>query len=478
MPTSSYSPTRALAHFAVHGGDFPPTARARAVHAITDCVGCMLAGGREPLAEHLLGVLATRSVTESGSDALLVGTSRHATPADAALYNGAVAHALDFDDTNHPAYAHPSAVIVPVLLALASRTHATGDMLVTAYVVGLEAFGKLGRALNNAHYKRGWHATATFGALAAALVAGRLLRLDVAQMTTALGIAASSAGGLRANFGAMVKPLHAGQAARNGVFAALLAREGFTATQEALEHPYGFCGAFNGGLPVDLAPFAALGDPLEILTDYGLALKMYPACGATHPGIEAALMLHDDLRGASIRSVRAGVCEMALAPLIHVMPESPLEGKFSLHYCLAAALLDGCVNLATFTPGKIADPRLRALILKIRMEVEPQFRDASEFPTVVSVETDAGGRLERTVLLARGKPARWFTAGELREKFDDCASSSVSVATRARLFALLQSIDRPIPCDDLLAALQDAAADGALPDFRAEDRVAGGASPR
>ena len=457
MPNAGESPTRQLARFAVHAGGFPALARQRAVDAITDCVGCMLAGSREALTGPLLRVLPNHAQPSPSAGAILVGTARYATPADAALFNGTAAHALDYDDTNHPSYAHPSAVIVPALLALAPLARATGAELVTAYILGLEVFGKLGRVLNNAHYKRGWHATSTFGTLAAAVAAGRVLRLDEPQMAMALGIAASTAGGLRANFGTMVKPLHAGKAACNGVFAALLAREGFLASEASLEHEYGYCAVFSASAGFDLTPFGALGDPLEILTEYGLALKMYPACGATHPGIEAALLLHRDLAGAAIRGVRAGVCEMAFAPLIYVMPNAPLEGKFSLHFCLAAALVDGSVNLATFTDAKIADPRIRALIPKIRMEVDERFRHGSEFPTAVTVETESGACHERFVPLAAGKPERWFTPAQLRDKFGDCAARALPPDRLERAFALLSAMDREADCDALLGVLQHAA---------------------
>ena len=441
MTAASDSPTRQLAAFAVHAGNFPALARRRAVDAITDCVGCMFAGARESLAPPLMRVLPTFDAPTASASAAVIGTGRFAAPSDAALFNGTAAHALDYDDTNHPAYAHPSAVLVPALLALAPDVQARGSDIVTAYVIGLEVFGKLGRALNVAHYKRGWHATCTFGTLAATAAASRLLGLDERQTIMALGIAASSASGLRANFGSMVKPLHAGQAARNGVLATLLAREGFVASDAALEHRYGYCAVFNDGIGFDLEPIAALGDPLEILTDYGIALKMFPSCGATHPGIEAAVDLHRELNGAPIRAVRAGVCEMALAPLIHVMPNAPLEGKFSLHYCLAAALIDGGVDLSTFTDEKIADPRIRALIPRISVEVDDRFRDDSEFPTAVRVQTECGRVLERLVPLAIGKPDRWLTISQLHKKFSDCASRALSPDQVEEAFRRLRALD-------------------------------------
>ncbi|MFH1602322.1 MAG: MmgE/PrpD family protein, partial [Pseudomonadota bacterium] len=406
---------RGLAEFACAASStsFPLRARLLAVDAITDCVACMIAGAREPLA-----TMVGKVVPEAGGEeaVALIGTSRKASPADAALYHGAVAHALDYDDTNHPGYGHPSAVIVSTALAVSPMAQVAGQDFVTAHILGVEVFGKLGRALNNDHYLRGWHATATFGTLAAAVVAAYLLKLDIKQTEMAIGIAASSAGGLRANFGTMVKPLHAGLAARNGVLAALLAREGFISSEMSLDHRYGYCNVFNDGVRRDLEPLSSWGNPLEILTDYGLALKPYPSCGATHTGIEAAIKLHHAIGKRSIAAVRAGVCQMAFAPLIHVMPAAPLEAKFSLHFCIAAALLEGRLNLASFTPEKVADARIRDLILRIKMELDDRFADASEFPTSVRVELADGAILEETVPLAIGKLARWMSPQDLKSK--------------------------------------------------------------
>ncbi|HSV83108.1 MAG TPA: MmgE/PrpD family protein [Ramlibacter sp.] len=451
--TETSSVTRAVARYAVAPHRFPDLARQRARDAIADCIGCTLAGSREPLAAPLLSVLPSLGEASPEAPSVLVGTGRFAAPADAALVNGTLAHALDFDDTNHPAYAHPSAVLVPAMLALAPLVQATGSALVDAYIVGFELFGKLGRALNIQHYERGWHTTGSFGALAAAAAAGRLIGLDLHRMTMALGIAASSASGLRASFGSMTKPLHAGQAARNGVLAALLARDGFTASEVALEHRYGYLDVFNAGIARDPAPLLALGEALEILTEHGLALKPYAACGATHPGIEAAELLHGELGGRAIRAVRAGVCRMAFQPLIHLMPESALEGKFSLHFCVAAALLWGPVTLATFSEERVRDPALRALIPRIRMELDERWADDGEFATEIAVETEDGARLTRFVPLAQGKPARWFTPDRLRAKFLDCARRAAAPAAGEAAWTAASDLDSGRGARDLLRAL-------------------------
>jgi 2-methylcitrate dehydratase PrpD len=456
MTTPNKWPDLASFALGVAHDDIPADGRRKAVDAITDAVACGLAGSVSDTAGPMLralGVGPRNDVTPGG--ALLLGTDRSAAPTDAALYNGTVIHALDYDDVTHPAYSHPSAVLVPTLFALATEAAATGCDIVSAYVVGVEVFGKLGRALNTAHYRAGWHATSTFGSIAAAVAAARLLRLTPAQLSCAIGIAASASSGLRANFGTMTKPLHAGYAARNGVLAARLAREGFTASDEALTHKFGFAQVFNAGQAINWAAFANWGAPFEIVTEYGIALKPFPSCAATHTAIEAAAALRQEIGGEveRIRSIRAGVAEMSLEPLIHVTPKTPLEGKFSMHYCLAATLLDGTVDLATFSEARLRDPRIAPLIDKTRMEVDERVRHDSEFASVVTLTLDDGRQHEKLVPLAIGKPERWFSRDRLRQKFVDCAQPVLTPARAGTAFESAQSLDRLPTIDPLLREL-------------------------
>jgi 2-methylcitrate dehydratase PrpD len=445
-----------LATFALRVGhdDIPEDGRRKAVDAITDAIACGLAGSASDVAGPMLRALGIGPRREPGG-ALLLGSDRTATPADAALYNGTLIHALDYDDVTHPAYSHPSAVLVPALFALAGKAGATGRDIVSAYVVGIEVFGKLGRALNTAHYRGGRHATSTFGSIAAAVAAARLLRLRPAQLSSAIGIGASASSGLRANFGTMTKPLHAGYAARNGVLAARLAREDFTASEEALTHRFGFARVFNAGRDVTWEEFANWGAPFEITSEYGLALKPFPSCAATHTAIEAAAALRPDIQGAveRIREIRAGVAEMSLEPLIHVTPKTPLEGKFSMHYCIANALLRGTVDLATFSEARLRDPRIAPLIARTRMEVDERVRHDSEFASVVTLTMEDGRRHEKLVPLAIGKPARWFSRDRLQQKFADCAAGILPQDRLQQAFETAQALDRLPALDPLLRQL-------------------------
>jgi 2-methylcitrate dehydratase PrpD len=445
--SSAFAAYAASAHERV----FPIEARRLAVDAITDCVGCQLAGSVEPAAEIVLKTMASAREPSADRPSVLVGRGAYAGMAEAALYGGTAAHALDYDDTNHPAYAHPSAVLVSAAFSVAPLSHATGRDLVSAYIVGLDLFGKLGRAFNTAHYKRGWHATKSFGCLAAALAAGSILRLNAAAMETALAIAASSAGGLRGNFGTMTKPLHAGQAAEAGVRAALLARAGFTAARGVLEHEFGYAAVF--GTPgADISHLARPGEPLEILSDYGLALKPYPACGATHPAIEAAIQIHAELAGREIAEIRVGASALSFAPLIYTDPKTALEAKFSMNFCVAAGLLYGEVLLSTFGTRALSDPRLHALLSRMTVVVDDRVADSPEFAAAVAVLFTDGSSVEKLVPLAKGKPARWFSEAELRAKFDDCAKVIGDPAATAALYDTLRSLDGPVALAEIAAA--------------------------
>ena len=421
---------------------FPEVARSRAADAIADCIGCMAAGRSEPLAEKLLRALPNSPCQDSRPGmAAMAFTDRTATASDAALFNGAIAHALDFDDSSHPAYAHSSAVLVPAILAASRLAPFSGADAIAAYVVGLEMFGKLARGMNTRHYELGWHTTSTFGTLAAAAAVATLLRLPRERIEGALNLATTFAGGLRCHFGSMTKPLHAGMAARNGIVAATLAQEEFTCSAESLDHQYGFAPVFNGGPgSFDLAAMGVPGEDLELMTDYGVSLKAFPSCGATHPGIEAATRLHGWLAGREVKSIRVGVSELAFRPLIHHSPTDALQGKFSLEYCVSAGLLEGRVGIDTFTTERVRSPKVVDLIQRTTMVVDERVRHEKEWGTAVRVETVSGDVKEELVPLAIGKVGRWFPEDTLRAKFMDCTSRAIPASQAERLYAALRDL--------------------------------------
>jgi 2-methylcitrate dehydratase PrpD len=439
--------------------ELSPEIVARVRDAITDAVGVALAGVREPIADILVG-----DWTPAGGPALVLGRAEGADPAAAALANGAIIHALDYDDTSHPAYAHPSAHLVPVILALASVVPVSGVDALLAYAIGHEIEGKLGHAMNLDHYAHGWHATGTLGAVSSAATAARLLGLSPDQTAAALAIGASMAGGLRVNFGTMTKPLHAGLAARAGIQAATLARAGFTAAADGLGGRFGYLAVMGTSPPPAGAsaayPWDALGRPWELASPVGLALKPYPACGSTHCAIEAAALLREEIAGREIVRVDVGTNTMCEGVLVFHDPGTALEAKFSMEYSVARALLRGHLTLADYTDQAVTDPATRALMARVGVAVHPRVRDNLEHGAVVRVELADGAVLERVVELAEGKPERWLSTGRLWTKFADAAAGMSSPAAAQELFTALQ--DLPATPDlgrDLLPLVRAAAVD-------------------
>ena len=418
----------------------PAEARAGAARALLDTVGVTLAGASQPAAR-----IVQRVVEADGSGPCRVlGTALVASPGNAALANGTAAHALDYDDMCFVSLAHPSAPLVSAALALADAAGASGAALLDAYVIGFEIEGRLGRAMNPRHYQRGWHCTSTLGTIGAAAAASRLLGLDATAAGHALAIAASEASGLKENFGTMVKPLHAGLAARNGVLAAQLAKSGMTASAAAIEGPQGFLAAMDSSQPSLAGVVADLGTRWEIL-DTGITVKLYPSCAGTHPALDALLDLkrRERFAGGDVESVEIGVDPIVPTILIYDRPSSGLEGKFSMPFCAAAALVHGQVGLETFEASPIADPAIVAMQARITMRIDPAL-DASAPPLTqarVTVRLRDGRVLTASANGARGYHDRPASDDELAAKFMSCATQAMSESRAAAALAALRDIE-------------------------------------
>jgi len=418
----------------------PAETRAGAGRALLDTVGVTLAGASQPAA-----CIVQRVIEADGSGPCRVlGTALSASPGNAALANGTAAHALDYDDMCFVSLAHPSAPLVSAALAAAELAGASGPALLDAYVVGFELEARLGRAMNPRHYQRGWHCTSTLGTIGAAAAASRLLGLDAKAAGHALAIAASEASGLKENFGTMVKPLHAGLAARNGVLAAQLAKAGLTASEAAIDGPQGFLAAMDSEQPSLDGVIADLGTRWEIL-DTGITVKLYPSCAGTHPSLDALLDLKRQERfsGADVEAVEIGVDPIVPTILIYDRPSSGLEGKFSMPFCAAAAVVHGRVGLETFQASQIADPAIVAMQARVSMRIDPTL-DASAPPLTqaqVTVRLRDGRVLTACANGARGYPDRPASDDELAAKFLSCAIETLSEAEAVAALAALREIE-------------------------------------
>jgi 2-methylcitrate dehydratase PrpD len=443
-----------MADFIV-SGRISSGARERAALAVCDTVGVLLAGVREPAATIIRNTLTA----ESRGSCRVLGTSHCSSPEDAALANGVAAHAHDYDDMCFVSLAHPSCALVPAAISTAELAHASGSELLDAYVVGFELECRLGSVMNPRHYhERGWHCTSSIGTLGAAAAASRLLRLGPDATVHALGIAASSACGLKENLGSMVKPLHAGMAAHHGVMAARLAKSGFVSSVQAIEGPQGYLVAMDSQHPSTalIDAVADLGSRWEIL-DTGITVKLYPSCAATHPPLDALLALKSRHRfsAETVDTIDVEVDSMTTRLLLYDRPSTALEAKFSMPFCAAAAVLFGKPSLETFEDSCIRDARIQSLLPAVALRANPAFDTATPLSqATVTVKLKDGRTLVEHADGARGYPGR-LSGEELAAKFIACARRVLSEEAAAKALVAVQKIESFSDIAELADALGD-----------------------
>jgi 2-methylcitrate dehydratase PrpD len=418
---------------------------AEAVHwakvGILDTVGVTLAGSMDPCATIVAGVLS------SGGPSLLLGTSKRTSPLDAALVNGAASHALDFDDCNNTMGGHPSAPVLSALFALADEIGVSGRDFIAAYVAGFETECKISLGVNLYQYTRGWHPTGTLGVFGAAAACAKLLKLDEQRTAVALAIAASFSSGIKSNFGTYVKPLHVGHAARNGLFAALIARDGYTASPVAFEHKQGYFEVFNGAGNYDAEKILpAWGKPFDIV-EPGIGIKQYPCCASTHPAIDAMLKLvrTHDVKPDAVERIQSWTHKRRLEHTNRPDPQSTKDAKFSVQYCVARALIDRQVVIEHFEGEAYNEREVRrvmALVDAAPYETE-QFPPENHLGAEIKVTLRGGTVLMTKVDRAVGRTSDNALPPErLREKFENCAHRALTPPRTAALYTTIQDFEK------------------------------------
>jgi 2-methylcitrate dehydratase PrpD len=422
--------------------ELPPEAIHWAKIGVLDTVGVTLAGSREECTRIVEGI-ATRGVT---GPSLIFGVNRRTAPLEAALVNGTASHALDFDDMNNTLGGHPSAPILPALFALADDIGASGRDFLAAYVAGFETESKVGMGVHFYHYTKGWHPTATLGVFGATAACAKLLKLSDDKTATALSIAASLAAGIKANFGTMVKPLHVGHCTRNGMFAALLARDGFTAGDRVFEHKQGFFNVFNGEGNYDAGKILpAWAQPLDIVKP-GIAIKQYPCCGSTHSALDAILTLARDHKPAAddIERVDVWTHTRRLEHTNRPEPKSNLDAKFSVQYCMTRALLDRRISIEHFEGRAYEEPAVRKLLPRVHAApyTTAQFPADNHFGAEVKIALRGGRVLSAKVDQPLGRTSdNPLPAGLLKEKFENCAARALSREQTASVYSAIQGLE-------------------------------------
>lgn len=404
-PAGHVGVTRQIARWAVatDAASLPAEVMHRTARAVLDSLGVSIAAVGHDAVKALV---ATLRATGSGGRSTVVGSSWRASEIDAALVNGVMAHVLDWDDTILPTRLHPSATLLPPLLAVGENTGATGRDLLAAFAIGFDVQQRLALAAYPAYADRGWHGTGIVGGIGAAIAVGRLLALDVDRMQHAIGIAATGGAGLTATFGSMSKALNLGRAAAVGLQSARLAERGFTSNPRLLDPDLGFLAMYD-----DAPRAAAVADGLGehwAITDDGF--KPYPCGVVAHAAIDAARELC--LPGELPLTLRVEVPPEAMVLMGNPDPATGLEAKFSVRYVCAVALVDGDVAPAAFTDTALAG--YREAIERVQVTGGPEI--GQDEAHAVATFAD-GSKRHVNIKHARGTLANPLTDADLRAKF-------------------------------------------------------------
>lgn len=425
--------------------NIPQEAIKVAKKAILDWIGVTIAGANETGPKILVDqVKKTMATDESGLICKGFKTSAELS----AWVNGTSGHTLDYDDTfpNQVGYNfHPTIPILPAVLAIGEKIGASGRDVLTAYIIGIEFEARLGRAIGLYSSRIGWHPTSVIGTIGASMACAHIMKLDRERTQTAMGIAGSMAGGIIQNFGSMTKPLHAGNAARNGVVTALLAHSGFTASKNIMEGETGFCSIFSGGRLKGMED-NDFGKKWYIISP-GISLKPYPCCRSTHSSIDASIYLKNivGIENAKITKIicRTSPDHPKLARFHR--PRNGTEGKFSIPYCIAVSLIRGRVLLEDFTDEKVNEPDVQNLLAKVDFEYPKEYiKERMSLSQEVVVEVGNKERYSHKVEIPKGEPENPLTDDELREKFIDCSRLSLSkeeIENVMEIVSRLESLD-------------------------------------
>ncbi len=389
--------------------NLPPKAQHEAKRSILNFIATALAGCREDAVEIALQSLS--SFTRAGQ-ATVIGRNERVDALSAAFLNAASGNVFDFDDTHLRTVIHPTAPIAPALFALAEMRRSSGRDLLLAFALGVEVECRVGNAISPEHYGRGWHITSTCGCLGAAVAAGKLLGLDAQRLVWAIGAAATQTGGLVECLGTPSKSLSVGNAARNGLWSALLAERGYRGPPTPLEGRQGYLNALAPSAIDWSALTQGLGESWQLMQN---TYKPYPAGIVVHPVIDAALMLSQE---HAIAPVSIQQIIVRGHPLLAARTDRPhvttgREAQVSVQHSVAAALLFDEAGLAQYTDACVRAPSVMALRAKVQLE---QDETIAVEAASVRIITEDGAEFERTVSAARGSLAQPLSDRDIEDK--------------------------------------------------------------
>jgi 2-methylcitrate dehydratase PrpD len=463
---SETSLTAYVASFTAHtrASDIPDEVFHFGKRSILDGLGLALCGATSQASRLIRQHL--RSLSCNSDEAAVLGSDLRLAPRFAALANGTSIHADDYDDTQlavakdrvYGLLTHPTAPVLPAVLALGERDHRSGQDVLAAYLVGVEVETKIAEAIHPSHYQQGFHTTATCGPFGACAGAANLLGFDVETTLRALGIAASQSAGLRENFGTMVKPLHAGRASESGVVASQLAPLGYTASPVILEAERGFFQAAGGGYEASMIN-EKLGHPWTFVSP-GVSIKPHPCGSLTHPamGVMLDLIHRHDIRADQVVRVSVGTNQNMPNALIHHRPLNSLQAKFSMEFCVAILLLERKAGLAEFTDEVVNRSDVQALIQKVDFGVHAEAEAAGyeKMTTLIEIELESGETVPGQADFAKGSPVNPMSDQELSDKFCECASwGGVPKARQKKALELIWRLDELADIGEIIDALSN-----------------------
>ena len=368
--------TQRMAHFITNAKfeDIPTPAVNLAKLCLLDAVGCAIYGTTRPL-----GKIMTSLIDELGGKPVsrVLGTRIETNAVNAAMANGTLGHSEDFDDFGA---GHQAVLLMPVVLALGDELHVSGTQALVSYIVGFDVTLNVTHSMGEDHYGKGWHNTSSIGTLGSTAAAAKMLGLDEMQTRMALGIGASQASGLRANFGTMTKPFHPGNACRAAVTAAKMAQKGYESNPNVMEHRFGYAAVYGEEM-MQLAnvtrhlgnPWAIMGSGRDVAS--GIGIKIWPCCGGTHGANTAMTHLlkkhpidPQDVQSVDIVTTHEPSC---MAPNLR-WPASGLQGKFSTWYTVASMIVDrGKLDLSSFTDEASRRPAVQDMLRKVNIVQDP-----------------------------------------------------------------------------------------------------------
>jgi len=401
---------------------------------LLDWIGVTLSGARDPSVRILIDL-----IEEMGGrrQATILGYGMKTNVLNAAFVNGTASHILDYDDAHEGTRSHPSAPLIPALLAISEYKNLSGSEFITAFVLGFEVSTRIGLTLGKSYYDLGWHATPILGRFGAAAGVGKLLKLNRDRLAIAFGLAATNVGGLRRVFGTMGKSFHAGKAAMDGMLSALLSQKGFTSPMDILDGEPSFFEMFFGEHDPN-GMIRGLGKDYQILKS---SFKLYAACLLTHPAIDGLIWMRRefDFHSGSVEQIDLEVCPPCLAVTNNTNPKNALEGKFSIYFCAALAVEKGEVKESHFTQSLVDDDRIRGLMKKINV-----IRNESLGESEAHIRVKLKNGIERFhhVVAPKGDPRNPLSFEEIIKKFEDLNCTLLSRRRMNRMIDIIQNLEK------------------------------------